>query len=86
MRFETFYARYGERLGGFPGIWRLCADMGEAFTAAEDAQSVDDAWIDVILLFVTHVHENVDRIDELSRHELTKLATVVIKKAMEPAE
>lgn len=82
-RFEKFYARYGERLGGFPGIWSLCVDMGEAFTAAEDTQDTQDDWIDSIVAFATHIHDNVDRIEELNGPELKKLATAVIKQVME---
>jgi hypothetical protein len=79
-RADRFYQRFGQELGGFPGIWSFCVEMGKAFTAAEDTHEAGDDWIDAILGFCKVVIE----IDTLpTNKELVALAVKAITEANE---
>lgn len=56
--FRQFYDNHAESLGGFPGIWCYCVDLGLAFTSAENkfkrAMPMRDEsyYLDAIIEFV----------------------------------
>lgn len=68
-RYEEFYARFGEGLGGFPGIWHYCAELGAAFDHAENEfldqnprlkEEGNYVWIDSVTEFVECVYRSDD--------------------------
>ena len=60
-RYQKFYDEHGGELSGFPGIWKMMARAGEAFTRAEERLQNE---YDLKERHVWDEHNWVDSIDE----------------------
>lgn len=60
-KYSDFYSRFSNELSGFSGIWVYCAEMGEAFTIAEDEVDPAHNYIEAITSFA----ESILSVDEL---------------------
>jgi len=53
VRYQAFYETHGASFGGFPGIWRYCIEVADAFTRVEvEIAGNPDAWLDAVTEFV----------------------------------
>lgn len=53
LGFEGLYEKFSERVSGFPGVYALCIEAADAFTAFEQGEPGDGGeWIDTIERYV----------------------------------
>lgn len=69
-RYAIFYKRHCDRVGGFPGIYRMCIDAAKVYAKAEVAAPYKHEWLEAIEAFVSGMFE----LDYCSEAELRTLA------------
>jgi hypothetical protein len=84
--YKAFYAKHGESLNGFPGIWGFVALLSRAFVEAEEElrPNWDGEWIDAMDNFISTIYIKAMKVDQIkmSDETLKNYAIKAIKKSL----